>query len=64
MRVLPTRWRRKPAGVDMSRNYVTVTLAYILAAVDSGADRGANRPIAADRQVVPRVTAARREKHY
>jgi len=49
MRVLPTRWRRKPAGVDMSRNYVIVTLAYILAAVDSGADRGANRPIAADR---------------
>ena len=24
MRVLPTRWRRKPAG--MNRNYVTVTL--------------------------------------
>ena len=26
MRVLPTRWRRKPAGIDMNRNYVTVTL--------------------------------------
>ena len=24
--VLPTRWRRKPAGTDMDRNYVTVTL--------------------------------------
>ena len=23
---LPTRWRRKPAGVDMERNHVTVTL--------------------------------------
>ena len=26
MRVLPTRWQRKPAGIDMNRNYVTVTL--------------------------------------
>ena len=26
IRVLPTRWRRKPAGIDMERNYVTVTL--------------------------------------
>jgi len=26
MRILPTRWRRKPAGVDMERNYVTVSL--------------------------------------
>ena len=25
MRVLPTKWRRKPAGIDMERNYVTVT---------------------------------------
>jgi len=25
MKVLPTRWRRKPAGIDMERNYVTVT---------------------------------------
>ena len=25
-RVLPTRWRRKPAGIDMDQNYVTVTL--------------------------------------
>ena len=24
-RVLPTRWRRKPAGIDTERNYVTVT---------------------------------------
>ena len=26
MKVLPTKWQRKPAGVDMERNYVTVTL--------------------------------------
>ena len=26
MRVLPTKWRRKPAGIDIERNYVTVTL--------------------------------------
>ena len=26
MRVSPTRWRRKPAGIDVERNYVTVTL--------------------------------------
>ena len=26
MRVLPTKWRRKPAGIDMERNYVTATL--------------------------------------
>ena len=26
IRVLPTRWRRKPAGIDIERNYVTVTL--------------------------------------
>ena len=26
LRVLPTRWRRIPAGIDMERNYVTVTL--------------------------------------
>jgi len=26
MRVLPTKWRRKPAGIDTERNYVTVTL--------------------------------------
>ena len=25
-RVLPTRWCRKPAGIDLERNYVTVTL--------------------------------------
>ena len=24
--VLPTRWRRKPAGTDMDRNYATLTL--------------------------------------
>jgi len=30
MRVLPTRWRRKPAGIDMERNYVTVTLSIAL----------------------------------
>ena len=26
IRVLPARWRRKPAGIDMERNYVTVTI--------------------------------------
>ena len=26
IRVLPTRWRQKPAGIDMERNYVTATL--------------------------------------
>jgi len=30
IRVLPTRWRRKPAGIDVERNYVTVTLYNIL----------------------------------
>jgi len=25
-RVLPTRWRRKPASIDTERNYVTVTI--------------------------------------
>ena len=25
-RVLPTRWRRRPAGIDTERNYITVTL--------------------------------------
>ena len=29
MRVLPTKWRRKPAGIDMERNYVTVTLCML-----------------------------------
>ena len=29
MRVLPTKWRRKPAGIDMERNYVTVTLCIV-----------------------------------
>jgi len=29
MRVLPTKWRRKPAGIDMERNYVTVTLSIV-----------------------------------
>jgi len=24
--VLPTRWRRKPGGIDMERNYVDVTV--------------------------------------
>ena len=27
LRVLPARWRRKPAGIDTERNYVTVTLS-------------------------------------
>ena len=26
LKVLPTRWRWKRAGIDMERNYVTVTL--------------------------------------
>jgi len=30
LRVSPTRWRRKLAGVDMNRNYVTVTLCVSL----------------------------------
>ena len=29
MRVLPTKRRRKPAGIDMERNYVTVTLSIV-----------------------------------
>ena len=29
MRVLPTKWRRKPAGLDMERNYATVTLCIV-----------------------------------
>jgi len=29
MRVLPTKWRRKPAGIDMERNYGTVTLCIV-----------------------------------
>jgi len=35
MRVLPTKWRRKPAGIDMERTYVTVTVcthSYLLSA--------------------------------
>jgi len=26
LRVFPTKWRQKPVGIDMERNYVTVTL--------------------------------------
>ena len=26
LRVLPTTWRRKPAGIDMERNYASITL--------------------------------------
>jgi len=29
VRVLPTRWRRKAAGTDVERNYVTVTLCIL-----------------------------------
>ena len=29
MRVLPTKWRRKPAGLDMERNYVTVAICIV-----------------------------------
>jgi len=29
--VLPTRWRRKPAGIDTEPNYITVTLCISLA---------------------------------
>ena len=29
IRVLPTRWRRKPFGIDMERNYVTNTLCIV-----------------------------------
>jgi len=28
-RILPTRWRRKPVGIDMERNSVTVTLCIL-----------------------------------
>jgi len=28
LRVLPTKWRWKPYGIDTKRNYVTVTLVY------------------------------------
>ena len=28
---LPTIWRRKPAGIDMNGNYVTVTLCIVIA---------------------------------
>ena len=31
--VLPTKWRRKPAGIDVKRNYVTVNLCVITAVV-------------------------------
>jgi len=27
--ILPTRWRQKPADIDMERNYVNVTLANV-----------------------------------
>jgi len=27
--VLPTTWRRKPAGIDMERNYVTLILCTV-----------------------------------
>ena len=29
VRVLPTRWRRKPAGTDVERNYFTVALCIL-----------------------------------
>jgi len=29
LRVLPTRWRRKPAGIDTERNYVIVTVCIV-----------------------------------
>jgi len=34
LRVLPTRWRRKPVCIDMERNYVTVTQCIIVARKD------------------------------
>jgi len=30
LRVLPTRWRQKPTGIDTERNYVTVSLCIVL----------------------------------
>jgi len=30
IRVLPTRWRHEPAGIDIGRNYATVTLRILL----------------------------------
>ena len=46
--VVPTRWRRKPAGIDTERNYVTVTLC-LLVTVDAfnrrlGPDYHTERP--------------------
>jgi len=35
MKVLPTKWRRKPAGIDMERNYVSVTLCIHMSQVFS-----------------------------
>jgi len=29
MRVLPSKWRRKPAGIDMERSYVILTLCML-----------------------------------
>jgi len=31
LRALPTRWRRKPAGIDVELNYVTVILCIVTA---------------------------------
>jgi len=28
--ILPTRWRQKSAGIDLERNYITVTLCIFL----------------------------------
>jgi len=32
IRVLPTRWRHEPAGIDIGQNYVTVTYVYFYCA--------------------------------
>jgi len=29
-RVLPTRWRRKPAGIDAERNYAIIQLCFAI----------------------------------
>ena len=39
MRVLPTKWRRTPAGIDMEWNYVNVTLCILSGAVVTAVDK-------------------------
>jgi len=43
MRVLPTRWQRKPAGIDTSRNYATVALCIQFTSVGTSRVKRAER---------------------